>query len=206
MKKPTFMVLVLAVIITAIISIVLILHASSNNTKSLSNRKETNITDVIKYKTDYVGDDSAVFKIITNLPGGTFDHGMTLQTDSKPYGIEIDYGISDGSNINEQQFNEYWTTEDTQKIFLNNATALFVLVNNLDKITLKLEKDQGKIFTVTRKDLEAYYGKDLRKYASDTAQWDKEVLTDTLNSKERLQDFFKLHAITEPKTKVEIIN
>lgn len=206
MKKPAVMVLVLAVIITAIISVRLILSTSNNNTKSLSNRKETNISEVIKYKTDYVGDNSAVFNIITNLPGGAFEHSMVLQTDSKPYGIEISYGISTGSNIDEQQFNEYWTTEDMQKIFVNNATALFVLVNNLDKVTLKLEKDQGKIFTITRKDLEAFYGKDLRKYASDTALWDKEVLTDTLNSKEKLRDFFKLHAITEPKTKVETIN
>lgn len=205
MKRPLFLV---AVILASgvIISSAILFSISRNNSQNTVNTKEMQIDKVMKYKTAYIGDNSKVMNLIQNLPGGNFDDGIILETDKTPYGVEVNYGIKNAVNADEKSINAYWTDETTKKTFLNNATALFALVDNLDRITFKFNIGQGKEFTITRKEMEDFYGKDLRRYAENTALWNKEVLKDTLNSNEKLQSFFILHSITEQKTKVEIIN
>lgn len=195
---PIFMVM-LAILISSYF-----LLKQNSKTNDISSTKQMKIEEVLKHKTQFVGDGSSVFNIVLNLPGGIFEKGMTLDTQAKPYGVEVNYGLKPNSNINEQTFREYWTTLDTEKIFLNNATALFALVENVDKVTFNLEIDEGKTFTITRKEMETFYGKDLRTYGNHTSLWKSEVIEDTIGSNEKLKNFFKAHSINIKKTKVEV--
>lgn len=203
MRKPVIFIAV-SLVIVAITSASLLSVVKDNKTTDLNSTKEMKVEDVIKYKNSYVGDNSAVSNILRYLPGGTFEKGISLDTETEPYGIEVNYGLREGSDVKEQTFKDYWTEEATEKIFLNNATALFTLVKNVDKVTFNLEIGEGKTLTITRKELETFYGKDLRTYGDNTSLWKSEVLEGTIASKDKLKDFFKAHNINTKKTKVEV--
>lgn len=168
-------------------------------TKSLEDAKitEVNLDKLLEYKNSYVGDNSAVGGIIMDLPGNVYFKGMVLQTSEIPYGIEVNYGVN--HNLGDKDFEEYWTIDQTKKLFLNNASTFFILVKNVDEIKFNLvtKKDtQSKnVFNITRKELEAFYGKDLKLYAEDKKLWQTEIIEGKLKSSEALESFFKTHPI-----------
>ena len=67
-----------------------------NNKKEHSDEE---IQRLLKWKTDYVGDNSAVGNILTELgaPDGMVSNGFEIQSNTEPYGIKIYYTIEDFS-------------------------------------------------------------------------------------------------------------
>lgn len=188
--------------------------------------KVVDIDKLLEYKDSYVGDSSAVGGILSKLPGSVFSRGFSLQTSSEPYGIEVNYeltddqivnrkaltdffgyteefattyGIREGTNIRfgEEDFIKYWNDDSAKKIFLNNATTFFILVKNVEEIRFNVNTTEQLTFSITRKELEAFYGKDLRTYSKDKPLWEKEVLEDTIYSDSRIESFFKTYDCLE---------
>jgi len=145
---------------------------------------------LIKYKDAYVGDNSAVGGILFELPGNIYVKSFALQTGSLPYIIEVNYGLNGNSNLQEEDLKKYWTEENIQNIFLNNATSFFILVKNVDEVRFTLETDQKRSFRISRKEMEEFYGNDLKGYAQDKEMWLKEVIQNTINNRERIKEFY----------------
>lgn len=145
---------------------------------------------LIKYKDAYVGDNSAVGGILFELPGNIYVKSFALQTGSLPYIIEVNYGLNGNSNLQEEDLNKYWTEENIQNIFLNNATSFFILVKNVDEVRFTLETEKKRSFRISRKEMEEFYGNDLKGYALDKEMWLKEVIQNTINNSERTKEFY----------------
>ncbi len=186
MKK----ILVIALTLFFVFSI--LTGCESNESKSVNGIQKINIEKLIQYKDSYVGDNSSVGGILYNLPGNIYVKQFSLQTNTTPYGIKVNYGLEQNSNLKEDDFNKFWNSESVRKIFLNNSTTLFILVKNVDKVEFELDTPSKQSFSITRKELEAFYGKDLREYSNDISSWEKEII----DSGEKVEDFFKNNNIT----------
>lgn len=145
---------------------------------------------LIKYKDAYVGDNSAVGGILFELSGNLYVQRFALQTGNLPYVIEVNYGLNGNSNLQEEDLKKYWTEENIKKIFLNNATSFFILVQNVDEIRFSLETEKKTSFLISRKEMEEFYGNNLKGYAKDIAMWQHEIIQNTINNNERVEEFY----------------
>jgi hypothetical protein len=175
--------LVVALILFLVFS--LLIGCQSNEIKRLDSVQETNIEKLVEYKDSYVGDNSAVGGILYSLPGNMYVKQFSLQTNTKPYVIKVEYGLDENSNLKKEDFNEFWNDENAKNIFLNNAITLFILIKNVDEVEFNLNTLNKQSFRITRKELETLYGRDLREYSNDILAWKKEVI----DSSEKIEEF-----------------
>ena len=187
MKKKIALFCTLLVIFTFLTS------CESNNEGNTNNAQEISLTNLMKYKDSDVGNNFAVFNILSKLPGALYVKQISLQTQSPPFDISVDYGLRQDTNVKESDLNEYWNEKNTEKIFLGNATTLFILIKNVSKINFSIN---NRSFSVSRKELNDFYGKDISQYADNVPLLKKEVLEETLNSNEKVGSFFKTHSIS----------
>lgn len=186
----------LVVLSLVLIAIALLTNCQNNNDKTNSS-KEMKIDKVLlQYKGSFVGNNSAIMNILWNVPGGNYVKEINLQTKKPPFGIGIIYGLKGDPAIKEKDFYKYWNDENTKKVFLNSATTLFILIKNVTTVTITLDTPIKSSFSITRKDMEDFYGRDLKEYANDTSLWEKEVLKGTINSNKKIDEFFNRHNIT----------
>ena len=137
---------------------------------SCSLSKNTN-KDIFHYKNSYVGNNSAVGSIIKQLPNHNDFIKMSLQTKKKPYGITIDY-----KNL----------PANTKNIVINNATYLFALIKNVEWIVFDFADQK---YTVTRQQLDEWYGKDLSSYTNEKEL--EELIHTNLKDKTKINHLFK---------------
>ncbi|MFF3024716.1 DUF4825 domain-containing protein [Gottfriedia sp. NPDC057948] len=137
---------------------------------SCSLSKNTN-KDIFHYKNSYVGNNSAVGNIIKRLPNHNEFTKMSLQTKKKPYGITIDY-----KNL----------PANTKNIVINNATYLFALIKNVDWIVFEFA---DQTYTVTRQQLDEWYGKDLSSYTNEKEL--EELIHTKLKDKNKVDQLLK---------------
>lgn len=157
--------------------------------------KENTVKEFLAFKDSTIGDSSEVVNMSYLLPGGKYVKRISLQTDQKPYGITIDYGVKEGTNIKEEVFEDDWNEEVTKRTFLNNATTYFILIDNVDVVEFTLHTKAPKSFKITRQEIDDFYGKDVRKYADDEKAWNEEVLENTIGDEAKVAKFFKKHPI-----------
>lgn len=127
--------------------------------------------DIFQYKDSYVGDNSAVGNIINKLPGAQEFSGLELKTKEEPYGIIVNYGWKKS----EYQYKE---------LVIYNTTFLFTLVKNVDWITVKSEHYE---YTVTKEDLQKWYGKDFSKIATEKEL--KKLIQSNLSNENKVSEF-----------------
>lgn len=134
-----------------------------------------NAAALFKFKTPYVGDNSKVVNVVNNLPYAEMRGEISLQTESPPYGVTVDYDFS---------FADF----DTRQIgatFRDNAVVLFALIDNVDVVEFNVKGADGPPkYIYTRAEVQKGYGRDLREYSKDTG-----ALETLLNS-----FGFRLHA------------
>ncbi|MGE6556537.1 DUF4825 domain-containing protein [Exiguobacterium artemiae] len=132
-------------------------------------------TDLFHYKHSYVGDNSAVANIVKELAHHQELHQIALETKQTPYGIHLTY-----KDIETEQ-----VEQEIKETVLFNATYLFVLVYNVDRITFTFPDYK---YTVTRDQLEQWYGQNLStiKQESDV----KKLLQHHLKSETKINQFF----------------
>ncbi len=126
------------------LSLLVIIIVSGCNT---NNGKE----DIFKFKDSFVGDNSAVGNIVSQLQGAENFKEFELKTKEKPYGIILNYDWSDS----EQNY---------KRTAIYNATFLFALVQNADWITFNFDNREYKI---TKENLQNWYGENFSELKSE---------------------------------------
>lgn len=132
-------------------------------------------TDLFHYKHSVVGNNSAVTNIVKELAHHQELRQITLQTKQTPYGIHLTYKDIETENI-EQEIKE---------TVLFNATYLFVLIDNVDRITFTFPDYK---YTVTRDQLNHWYGQNLSTIKRE--QDVKQLIQHHLKSETNINQFF----------------
>lgn len=176
----------------SLIILLFVTSCQSNNFSNINNTEQTSLTRLIKYKDSDVGNNLAVSNILSNLPGALYVKQISLETKSSPFSISVGYGLRQDTNVKESDLREYWSEKNTKKIFLNNATTLFILINNVATVNFNVNNQS---FSISREELKNFYGRDLKEYANKTSLWEKEVFKETLSSNEKTEEFYKIHSI-----------
>lgn len=151
-------------------------------TLSIDHKDKVDIKKLLPYRESYVGDNSAVVGILQQLPGNQYmKEGVSLSTKKEPYGIHVHYHSNE----------KYWSEENVQRIFLYNATTLFILIRNVDEVSFDVKTQEGtQSFQTTRKELESFYGVTLRELSKNQTQWES-LLNHTFTDKEKVKAFYE---------------
>jgi len=138
----------------------------------------TDFEAMAEAKTLYVGDPSAVGNVLSFSPLKEYNYtGMSLQTDTEPYGITLNYIIA--------QPNLYSPEEITEMAYLT-AMNCFVLIDNVGTVTINVENyytEDGKIeplhrrdgYTFNRVSFNGDYKRDVREFAAAPSLWRQAV-------------------------------
>lgn len=161
----------------------------------LEKEKEEPIDVLVSYAGSRVGDASSVVNIGYILPGGEDVKQVELQTDERPYGINIVYGLKEGSERKQDDFQTDWSEANTKRAFLYNSIAYFALVDNVDQVTFRTEADAPHSLTVTRADIEHFLGKDVTDYSEDTELWKKEVEEGIMLNDDKINEFYSAYPL-----------
>ena len=106
-------------------------------------RDKSGIDNIIKFKNQYVGNNSNDSHLIDSLP--LSEYGYVFEIDSENLGLTIDYHITDWY-INENQYLE--------KCLLYNTVSIFSLIDNVQSISFNFS---GKSYKVSRKQAQELY-------------------------------------------------
>lgn len=117
-----------------------------------------NVEALFNNKTPYVGNNSKVVHLIGNLPYANLRKEVSLQTQTIPYGITVNYDFSSiGTNI-----------QQIESTLHSNAIIMFALIDNVDVITFE---DRGVSqlpnYQYLRAEIQKNLDQDLRQYAKD---------------------------------------
>lgn len=107
------------------------------------NRDKSGIDNIIKYKNKYIGNNSNIGNLISNLP--LSEYGYVFEIDSVNLSLTINYQVTDWY-INENKYLE--------KSLLYNAVTMFILIDNLEEITFNFS---GNSFVITRNEVKDKY-------------------------------------------------
>ncbi|QNR20966.1 DUF4825 domain-containing protein [Exiguobacterium sp. Helios] len=132
-------------------------------------------TDLFHYKHSYVGDNSAVANIVKELAHHQELHQIALETKQTPYGIHLTY-----MDIETEQ-----VEQEIKETVLFNATYLFVLIDNVDRITFTFP---DYTFTVTRDKLDGWYNTQLSTIEQEQAV--TKLIQRHLKSEDKINQFF----------------
>jgi len=128
------------------------------------------LTSIANYRTPYVGNNSKVLMITSQLPvpDGYFKQQfISLETKAKPYGLTVYYEAASND-----QYSGEWPIDITRSpmktVLDKNALVLFCMIDNLDQVTFDFRNSQsdGKLdtskynssFTFLRASLAKKYG------------------------------------------------
>jgi beta-lactamase regulating signal transducer with metallopeptidase domain len=164
-KKPKFWLSVSVAIIATVIGIGLMANPKTDSDSSTAKAIEiSSAQELWKARTKYVGDNSAVSRLINLLPlpeGLQFDH-FRLHTTERPYVVEIVYSTSF------EKLEDYDTEQNrTQNPFEKSALLLLALIDNADQISIVLTDGNRKVdFISSREGADETVGRDIREYAA----------------------------------------
>ncbi len=124
----------------------LLLGCSQNdkieNSPEQKRYSQQEVENLFQWKTDYVGDNSAVGNLLSELgtPEGIKQNGFEIQSNVEPYGIVVYYEIEDGK------------AEEKRNMIYKNTIILFSLIGNLEYVNYSIsQKDKEEItFSFTR--------------------------------------------------------
>lgn len=107
------------------------------------NRTKSNISNIIKYRNKYVGNNSNTGNLINSLP--LSEYGYTFEIDSNNLGVSVNYHITDWY-INENYY--------LKQSIVYNSVSMFWLIDNLEYIEFNFS---GKTYSVSRDNVETNY-------------------------------------------------
>ncbi|KEP25711.1 DUF4825 domain-containing protein [Bacillus zhangzhouensis] len=182
MKKWMYILLLLTVVLSA---------CSSQATEKESDIKgieDMSLKQLSKHKNSYIGDNGAIGAILSDLPGNVIREYEIV--DEKA--LKVTYGVKENTTYTEEQFDAFWFNEkDTiEKNYLYNALALFILIDNVQQVTLKMNSNDEPSVTFKRQQLEKMFPHSFKEYKDDTALWQKELVDGVVESKEKRQDVY----------------
>ncbi|MGE6632441.1 DUF4825 domain-containing protein [Bacillus sp. NPDC077027] len=184
MKKWMYILLLITVILSACSSQV-------NEKKSdIKGIEDIPLKQLSKHKNTYLGDNSAIHEILSDLPGGVIREFEIV--DGKA--LKVTYGIKENADYTEEQFDTFWFDQKNtvEKTYLYNAMALFILVDNAQKVTLKMNSDDEPSVTFKRQQLEKKLPHSFEEYKDNSKLWQKELVDGVVKSKEKRQTLYKV--------------
>ena len=107
------------------------------------NREKSGIDNIIKYKNQYVGNNSNDGNLLDSLP--LSEYGFVFEIDSEKMGLTVDYHITDWY-INDELY--------VERALVYNSVSLFSLIDNLQYITYNFT---GKSYTIEREKVKEIY-------------------------------------------------
>ncbi len=124
-----------------------------------------------KYTGTYVGNNSDVFAIVKNLPGGETVQSLNLENEN----IKVEYGAKENGNLTEEMIETYWFDgKDTmKKNFLFNAIYLAVLVPNAKRYEFRVENQS---FALKREELLPILYKEFYDLPKDDLIWNRAIV------------------------------
>lgn len=156
-KKPKVIWSIAIVVIVALITATCLTNPVA---KSYTKINKSNVEKLYEYKTQYVGAAYKVGNLTDYLNYSQYKKGFSLQTESEPYGITINYNIKPG--ILSQN-----GVIKVNNSMLENAAIIFCLVNNVDTVTFNFD-EEGKVysFQFKRELFKNVFSRDIREYSS----------------------------------------
>ncbi|MEA1960712.1 MAG: M56 family metallopeptidase [Bacillota bacterium] len=119
---------------------------------------------LFKHKSLYIGDASNAGDLVGKLPFNNYRNGMSLATESEPYGITVNYDFT-GKDID---------TDRMSSIFQDHACIMFALIKNLDEITFNtLGTDDPQPYEYSRAELQKVFDTDLWSYSRNSSTFTK---------------------------------
>jgi beta-lactamase regulating signal transducer with metallopeptidase domain len=118
-------------------------NGANASKENLEKQEQAFARKLIQTRTDYIGDASAVGRVLgaLPLPEGLTPDGMALQTNSEPYGLTVRYAA---------QSDEILSKTDLSWAY-RNATLLLSLIQNAGRVAFYVEApDCAVTFTYTR--------------------------------------------------------
>lgn len=97
-----------------------------------------NAEGLMEHRTPYVGNNSKVVNIINLLPLSSWRQEVSLQTDTAPYGITVNYDFRQTE----------LTRDQVLGTFRSNAVVMFALIENVELITFTSQFSGGETETV----------------------------------------------------------
>ena len=107
------------------------------------NREKSGIGQIIRYQSDYIGDNSNTGGLFNALP--LSEYGFVYEIDSENCGVTIDYHTTD------------WYGNDdlyTEKAMIYNSVSALALIGNLKYIRYNFS---GSSYMITREKIEQNY-------------------------------------------------
>ncbi len=98
------------------------------------NRDKSGIDNIINYKNKYIGNNSNIGNLISNLP--LSEYGYVFEIDSKNNGLIISYNTTDWY-YNENQY--------INKALIYNSVSIFMLIDNVNYITFNFSGGTYKV-------------------------------------------------------------
>jgi hypothetical protein len=182
MRKRNYIIFLLFIILVLSVTVFKIyfnpLIAKHNNINT-SDPLTENFTNLLPYKSNYMGDNSNIININNNLPLSQIKKSFYLHPDTLM--AEINYNKST-KNID---------SEKLQQAIVYNSTANFVLVDNLKTLRLNFTDVS---FTISRTSLERWYGTKLSDLQN-VSKFNKEV-QDKLNDVDYVNNFME-HVVSK---------
>lgn len=159
-----------------------------NNDVNITSINEVESNGLSEYKQSYLGNNSAVSQIVNSLPGGETYRDISLTNDS----LKVVYGVKNNDSISEDTFSDFWLNDDKiKKNFIYNSVALFVLIKNVDKVTLEVDSNEYYSTTFVKKDLEKFLPHPFTDYKANDKLWKKEIVKEIVNSKNKREQIYK---------------
>ncbi|MCM3028718.1 DUF4825 domain-containing protein [Bacillus safensis] len=189
MKKWMYILLLLTVVLSACSS------QASEKKSDIKGIADISLKQLSKHKNTYLGDNSAIHEILSDLPGGVIREFEIVDGRA----LDVTYGVKENDGYTEEQFDAFWFDQkDTiEKTYLYNAIALFILIDNVEQVTLKMNSNDEPSVTFKRQILEKMLPHTFKDYKIYPALWQKDFVEGVVNSKEKHQAVYKLFPIKE---------
>lgn len=184
MKKWMYILLLLTVVLSGCNS------QATEQKNDIKGIEDISLKQLSKHKNTYLGDNSTIREILSELPGGMIREFEIVDGKS----LDITYGVKENADDTEEQFDAYWfdQKETIEKTYLYNAFALFILVDNVKQVTLKMSSNNEPAVTFNRQQLEKKLPHAFKEYQDNVALWQKELVDGVVKSKEKRQDVYKV--------------
>lgn len=111
---------------------------------------------IFQYKGSYVGDNSTVINIVKlkQLSHNKELSQISLEIKKESYGVVLEYKDMDVTRVDKEM----------KETVISNSTYIFTMIKKVDWITFKFADQE---FSVTREQLQKWYGKELDRFTNE---------------------------------------